>query len=98
MALRILILGSGGREHALAWKLSKSDLVQHIFVSPGNGGTSQEPKTTNVSLSSANNFADLVQFALHQKVFSHYTLSMSTTADHTNSRSTWSFLVPNNPS
>ncbi|KAI0788690.1 aminoimidazole ribonucleotide synthetase [Abortiporus biennis] len=67
MALRILILGSGGREHALAWKFSQSDLVEHIFVSPGNGGTSQESKVTNVSLSSSK-FDDLVQFALSEKI------------------------------
>jgi phosphoribosylamine--glycine ligase/phosphoribosylformylglycinamidine cyclo-ligase len=39
--LRVLVIGSGGREHALAWKLSKSSLVDTVYVAPGNGGTSQ---------------------------------------------------------
>ncbi|EPQ61418.1 hypothetical protein GLOTRDRAFT_89991 [Gloeophyllum trabeum ATCC 11539] len=66
-ALRILILGSGGREHALAWKLSQSQLVQDIFVCPGNGGTSQCPKTANVDISSSD-FAALVKFAVENQV------------------------------
>ncbi|KAI0348341.1 aminoimidazole ribonucleotide synthetase [Trametopsis cervina] len=67
MALRILILGSGGREHALAWKLAQSSLVEQILVSPGNGGTSQVPKTKNVKPGS-NDFQDLVQLALAEEV------------------------------
>ena len=39
--LRILLVGKGGREHALAWRLSQSQIVQHIYVVPGNGGTAQ---------------------------------------------------------
>ena len=39
--LRVLVIGSGGREHALAWKLSQSSLVDIVYVAPGNGGTSQ---------------------------------------------------------
>lgn len=35
----VLVIGSGGREHALAWKLSQSPLVKHVFVAPGNAGT-----------------------------------------------------------
>jgi phosphoribosylamine--glycine ligase/phosphoribosylformylglycinamidine cyclo-ligase len=65
--LRILLLGSGGREHALAWKLSKSDLVDHIFVCPGNGGTCLTRKTTNLDLS-ASDFPQLVLFAVQHKV------------------------------
>ncbi|MCX7669396.1 MAG: phosphoribosylamine--glycine ligase, partial [Anaerolineae bacterium] len=44
--MNVLIIGSGGREHALAWKLAQSPRVEHIFVSPGNGGT-DEGRTTN---------------------------------------------------
>ena len=50
MALRILVLGGGGREHALVWKLHQSSLVGHIFVCPGNGGTELSPKVSNVIL------------------------------------------------
>jgi phosphoribosylamine--glycine ligase/phosphoribosylformylglycinamidine cyclo-ligase len=65
--MRILVLGSGGREHALTWKLSKSTLVDHIFICPGNGGTSQVERSTNVELSIAD-FPKLVEFALENKV------------------------------
>jgi phosphoribosylamine--glycine ligase / phosphoribosylformylglycinamidine cyclo-ligase len=68
MALRILVLGSGGREHALAWKLSQSPLVEQILVCPGNGGTSQVPKTKNIK-SPSSNFHDLVQLALAEQVY-----------------------------
>ncbi|VDB85290.1 unnamed protein product [Peniophora sp. CBMAI 1063] len=51
MALRVLVLGSGGREHALAWKLARSEIVAHVYVAPGNGGTaSGSSKITNVTL------------------------------------------------
>ncbi|KAK7064022.1 Phosphoribosylformylglycinamidine cyclo-ligase [Favolaschia claudopus] len=68
MSIRILLLGSGGREHALAWKLSKSPLVDKIFVCPGNGGTDQLSKTSNVTSVSAADFPALVAFALDNQV------------------------------
>lgn len=67
MSIRILVIGNGGREHALAWKLSQSPLVEKIFVCPGNGGTSQEPKTINVNLP-ANDLPKLVEFAVQNNV------------------------------
>ncbi|KIP12546.1 hypothetical protein PHLGIDRAFT_81797 [Phlebiopsis gigantea 11061_1 CR5-6] len=67
MALRILILGGGGREHALAWRLAQSTLVDQIHVCPGNGGTSQVPKTKNISVGE-NTFHELVAFALEEKI------------------------------
>lgn len=72
MAHRILILGAGGREHALAWKLSRSDLVERIFVAPGNGGTAHEAKTTNVALPEGD-FQAAVQFSLAEKVHDTFT-------------------------
>jgi len=42
--MKILLVGSGGREHALAWKLGKSPKVEKIYVAPGNGGTAKENK------------------------------------------------------
>jgi len=53
--MKILIIGSGGREHALAWKLAQSKKVEKIFAAPGNGGTAVEEKTENLSLDSALN-------------------------------------------
>lgn len=46
--MKILIVGSGGREHALAWKASQSPKVTHVFVAPGNAGTALEDKLTNI--------------------------------------------------
>ena len=48
--MNILVVGSGGREHALAWKLSAPDSVSRVFVAPGNAGTALEPKLENVAL------------------------------------------------
>ncbi|KAF4472279.1 bifunctional purine biosynthetic ade1 [Fusarium albosuccineum] len=61
--LRILLIGNGGREHALAWKLSQSSRVQQIFAAPGNGGTAGCPKVTNVTSIKADDFAGLVKFS-----------------------------------
>ena len=47
--MKVLVVGSGGREHALAWKLSKSSLVSEIFVAPGNGGTEIEKSIQNIA-------------------------------------------------
>lgn len=66
MSLRILLLGAGGREHALAWKLSQSDLVEHVFICPGNGGTAS--KASNVAHLSADDFSGLVHFAVENQV------------------------------
>ena len=48
--MKILLVGSGGREHAIAWKLAKSEKVSKIFVAPGNGGTAIENKCENVNI------------------------------------------------
>ncbi|KAF9015577.1 aminoimidazole ribonucleotide synthetase [Cyathus striatus] len=68
MSLHILLLGSGGREHALAWKLAKSPLVHHIYACPGNPGIAQEPKTSNLTDVSSDDFPALVQFAAKHSV------------------------------
>ncbi|KAI1789761.1 aminoimidazole ribonucleotide synthetase [Ganoderma leucocontextum] len=65
--LTILIIGNGGREHALVWRLSKSPVVDKIYVSPGNGGTALESRTVNVNLSPSD-FPSLVDFALENEV------------------------------
>ena len=64
----VLIVGAGGREHALAWKLSQSSVVQHIYVCPGNGGTVGLERTTNVDVPLGNNFKSLVAFVKEKEV------------------------------
>ena len=59
---RVLIVGSGGREHAFTWKISQSKKVEKIFVAPGNAGTSHEHKTINIDIS-ANDIPALIQFS-----------------------------------
>jgi phosphoribosylamine--glycine ligase len=63
--MKILVIGSGGREHALAWKLAQSPRVQRIFVAPGNGGTAQDPRLENVALTDLKALAD---FAAAEKI------------------------------
>ena len=65
--MRILVLGSGGREHALVWKLSQSTAVEKIFLVPGNGGSYQEQRVINVDLNIAD-FPALVGFATENEV------------------------------
>ena len=60
--MKVLVVGSGGREHALAWKLSKSSLVSEIFVAPGNGGTEIEESIQNIAIDS-NDIEGLSNFA-----------------------------------
>ncbi|KAF8323402.1 aminoimidazole ribonucleotide synthetase [Clavulina sp. PMI_390] len=66
-SLNLLVVGSGGREHALAWKLSQSPLVKKLFIAPGNGGTELGPKATNVAIS-ASDFPKLVEFAISNDI------------------------------
>ena len=59
--LKILLVGSGGREHALAWKLSQSPLVEHIYVVPGNGGTERLGScVSNISDTAADDYPQLL--------------------------------------
>jgi phosphoribosylamine--glycine ligase len=50
--MKLLVIGSGGREHALAWKLAQSPRVQKVYVATGNGGTAREDGLENVNLRS----------------------------------------------
>ncbi|NWG39248.1 MAG: phosphoribosylamine--glycine ligase [Hydrogenophilaceae bacterium] len=63
--MKILVIGSGGREHALAWKLSQSPKVSRVFVAPGNGGTASEDGVTNVPLTA---IPSLVEFARREQI------------------------------
>ncbi|KAL2271869.1 hypothetical protein VTJ83DRAFT_1240 [Remersonia thermophila] len=62
-SLRILLIGNGGREHALAWKLAQSPLVERIIAVPGNGGTARLPKVTNDTSVKADDYPGLVRLA-----------------------------------
>ena len=66
--IRILLVGNGGREHALAWKLSQSPLVDSIIAVPGNGGTSSCRKVTNNSSVEADDYPGLVALAQQHNV------------------------------
>lgn len=65
--MKILLLGSGGREHALAWKMAQDSRVSRVFVAPGNAGSATEPKCENVILDILDNAA-LVSFAQLQGI------------------------------
>ncbi|ESQ08964.1 MAG TPA: phosphoribosylamine--glycine ligase [Chromatiaceae bacterium] len=60
--MKILIVGNGGREHALAWKAAQSPLAERIYVAPGNGGTAEEPGVENVAIAATDSEA-LLAFA-----------------------------------
>ncbi|WP_372591367.1 phosphoribosylamine--glycine ligase, partial [Guyparkeria sp.] len=60
--MKVLVIGGGGREHALAWKIAQSPRVEKVFVAPGNPGTAAEAKCRNVPIA-ATNVAELVAFA-----------------------------------
>jgi len=59
--MKVLVIGNGGREHALAWKLLDSPKIQTVFVAPGNGGTALDNRLHNVPLTDFNELADFVQ-------------------------------------
>ena len=64
--MKLLVIGSGGREHALAWKLAHSPRVQKVFVAPGNGGTATENGVENVAITQ---IPDLVSFSKKEKIY-----------------------------
>ena len=65
--MKILVIGQGGREHALAWKLSQSKKSKIIFVAPGNGGTSTEEKCVNVNIK-ADDFPGIRKFIIEKQI------------------------------
>jgi phosphoribosylamine--glycine ligase len=64
--MKILVIGSGGREHALAWRLAQGAKVQKVYVAPGNAGTALEKGVENVNLNSVD---ELLEFALREHIY-----------------------------
>src|SRR6476659_10443314 len=60
--MKLLVIGSGGREHAIAWRLAQSPRVSRVYVAPGNAGTAREDGLFNVDVTT---IPDLVRFAKH---------------------------------
>ena len=63
--MKLLVIGSGGREHALAWRLAQSPRAQKIYVAPGNGGTARDPALENLPLQDTD---ALIEFARREKI------------------------------
>ncbi|MBP8309683.1 MAG: phosphoribosylamine--glycine ligase, partial [Burkholderiaceae bacterium] len=63
--MKVLVVGSGGREHALAWRLAQSPRVQTVYVAPGNAGTARDAGLQNVPITDIGELAD---FAAAQSV------------------------------
>lgn len=63
--MKILLIGSGGREHAIARKISKNEKVSKIYCAPGNGGTAIENKCVNINI---NSIKELKTFAINKKI------------------------------
>ena len=63
--MKVLLIGSGGREHALAFKIAQNKKVNKIFVAPGNGGTAKENKCENINITDIN---ELLNFAIEKEI------------------------------
>jgi phosphoribosylamine---glycine ligase len=64
--MKLLVIGSGGREHAIAWRLAQSPRVQKVFVAPGNGGTAREPGLENIAITA---IGALAEFAAKENIY-----------------------------
>src|SRR5690606_193080 len=65
--MKVLVVGAGGREHAIAWKAAQSPLVDEVIVAPGNAGTAQEPKVRNAAVK-ADDADALIELARRERV------------------------------
>ena len=65
--MKALVIGSGGREHAIAWQCAQFDEVEHVFVAPGNAGTALESKISNIGVESEN-ISELISFAKEEMI------------------------------
>ena len=64
--MKILVIGSGGREHALAWRLAQNEKVSRVYVAPGNAGTATEDGVVNVDIT---DIAELIEFAKSKQIY-----------------------------
>ena len=67
--MNVLIIGSGGREHALAWKVAQSNDVSKVFVAPGNAGSAGEHKVSNIAIG-VEDIEGLIAFAIEYDILS----------------------------
>ena len=65
--MKVLVIGGGGREHALAWQCARSDEVETVYVAPGNAGTALEPRILNVDIA-ADDIDALIAFVVDQRI------------------------------
>ena len=65
--MKVLLIGSGGREHAIAWKIAKNNKVKKIYVAPGNGGTDKEEKCENINID-VKDIDKLIEFAINNNI------------------------------
>lgn len=63
--MNVLLIGSGGREHALAWRISQSKLLTKLFIAPGNGGTRNHGENVNIGI---NDFDGIANFCLQNNI------------------------------
>ena len=66
--MKVLVIGGGGREHAIAWRIAKSTKVTNIFIAPGNAGTINHGKILNVDLGENYNIKGLSKFAKDENI------------------------------
>ncbi|HZV63159.1 MAG TPA: phosphoribosylamine--glycine ligase [Methylophilaceae bacterium] len=64
--MKILVIGSGGREHAIAWKIKQNSKISRVYVAPGNGGTALDQDMVNVPIT---DIAELVEFARNEEIY-----------------------------
>ena len=65
--MQVLVIGSGGREHALAWKAAQDHDVENVYVCPGNAGTALEEKVQNIEID-INDFAAIENFCITKRL------------------------------
>ena len=92
--MRVLLLGSGGREHALSWKMAQSSMLEELFIAPGNAGTKQHGKNVNIN---PTDFEGIKKFVLENNILTHLgKISYGLYLYHLFTISTfWDYISPN---